>query len=172
MGVVGMIHVGLALAALASGAVILGAPQGTLLHKRLGYVYVAAMLGLNGSAFLMHRLLGTFGPFHVLALVSLGTLFMAVMPLFTRHRGWLLHHYAWVCWSYVGLVAALVAEVGVRLPGLESHRLLWLAVIIGGSMGVTAAGGYLMERNRKRLLGRIAAGKRAQPYRAEERMLP
>ena len=47
-------------------------------------------------------------------------------PLFARHKeNWPLKHFEFMFWSYVGLLAAFVSEVMVRLPlilGVESSR--------------------------------------------------
>ncbi|HEV2292419.1 MAG TPA: hypothetical protein VGR35_01105 [Tepidisphaeraceae bacterium] len=56
---------------MACGLLVLLRAKGTRSHRVIGYLYVAAMLALNVTAFLIYRLYGRFGPFHVAALVSL-----------------------------------------------------------------------------------------------------
>lgn len=69
---VGQLHLAAALMALAAGGLMLRRPKGTRSHRRSGWLYVASMLTLNGTALLIYRLTGRFGPFHIAALVSLG----------------------------------------------------------------------------------------------------
>ena len=57
MTLLGTLHVGFGLAAIASGAAVLLRRKGTASHRRLGWAYAAAMLGLTGSAMLIYRLI-------------------------------------------------------------------------------------------------------------------
>jgi uncharacterized membrane protein len=167
---IGWIHVALSLAALGVGAAIFALPQGTQRHRMLGYAYLAAMLGVNGSALMMHRFTGGWGPFHVFAVVSLVSLSLAIAPVLRRPKGWLIHHYYWTCWSYVGLVAALVVEIGVRLPGATSSGAVFGGVVGGGTALVTIAGGFLIERYRKALLSRVETTARERSVRGADRL--
>ena len=45
--------------------------KGTGVHRLVGFVYALTMFGVLGSAMLIYNLTGDFGPFHILALVSL-----------------------------------------------------------------------------------------------------
>ena len=55
----------------------------------------AASYSLNVTALMIYRLFGTFGPFHVAALVSLATLAAGVVTVVRRRpaRTWVEHHY-------------------------------------------------------------------------------
>jgi uncharacterized membrane protein len=127
MGILGLIHVGFEMLALVFGLVIFCMTKGTQLHRCLGYLYVVSMLGLNVTALLIYRVFGAFGPFHVLALVSLASVVAGLVPAcLKRPRGkWLRRHYEAICWSYVGLLAATAAEIAVRLPFVHGHRTEW-----------------------------------------------
>jgi len=116
MPLLGLVHTGSALVALACGAVVLLRPKGTRAHRRLGWTYVASMATLNVTALLIYRLFGGFGPFHVAALVSLATLAAGVVTAVRRRpaHNWVEHHYWWMAYSYLGLVAAGVAETTTR----------------------------------------------------------
>ena len=141
MNLLGWTHTSLAVAALASGAAVLLRRKGTPGHRRLGWVYVGSMVGLNVKALFIYRLFGGFGPFHAAALVSLVTVVGGVLAVRRRPRGWAERHYWWMTYSYVGLLAAGVSEAVTRLPG----AVFWWAVLLA-SAAVFAAGGVLIGR--------------------------
>jgi hypothetical protein len=77
------------------------------------------LFALNVTAFLMYKVFGRFGPFHVQALINLTVLlagFGAVLLKRPRKRR-LPYHYYFIGFSYVGLVAAAVSEISARVPG-------------------------------------------------------
>ena len=113
----GAVHAALGLVALICGAVVLLRAKGTGAHRRIGGLYVAAMTCLNVTGLAIYDLYGHFGPFHVAALVSLATVAAGYVALYLRRpRGsWTEVHAIFFCWSYVGLWAAFVSEVVVRL---------------------------------------------------------
>ena len=111
----GAVHFTAAIVALAFGAIVLGAPKGTPLHRTIGAGYVAAMVILNASALAIYRLTGQFEPFHALALFSLATIARGVVPALRRRPGWLMAHYWSMAWSYLALLAAACGEIVVRL---------------------------------------------------------
>ena len=126
----GGLHIASALLALLLGALVLMRRKGTGIHRIIGYGYVLSMLSLNASALALYHLTGHFGPFHALALVSLGTVLIGVSaPVFRRH-GWLTTHYRSMAWSYIGLVAAACAEAMVRVP-LFQIRTAGGAIVVG-----------------------------------------
>lgn len=84
MYVTGAVHLLFAIAALASGLFIVLRRKGTRTHRRVGRVYALSMIGLNVTALMIYRLTGTFGPFHVAALVSLLTIVGGVLPALRR----------------------------------------------------------------------------------------
>ena len=141
MNTLGWIHTACSVSALVTGAVVLMRPKGTAGHRRLGWVYVGSMLGLNATAMFIYRLFGGFGPFHVAALLSLATLVGGMLPALRRRPGWVTRHYWWMAYSYVGLLAAAASEVATRLPG----TVFWGAVLLA-SFGVVAIGAVLINR--------------------------
>lgn len=142
MTTLGGFHVAAALLAMGAGAVVLLQRKGTRGHRRLGWVYVGSMLAMNGSALLIYRLFGGFGPFHVAAIASLGTLMVGVFVMRRpRDPRAVERHYYWMTWSYVGLLAAFVSEVGTRAPG----AVFWWAVL-AGTLLVLAVGARLIRR--------------------------
>jgi hypothetical protein len=78
------------------------------------------MLLLNTTALMIYDLYGRFGPFHVASVISLATLGAAFAPVYLRRPpvAWMQLHATFMCWSYVGLLAAFVSEVAVRVPGI------------------------------------------------------
>lgn len=102
------IHAALGIVALVSGAWNLITKKGTRRHRFAGWVYAVSMFGLIGTSFTIFELFGGFGPFHAMALMSAGTLALALyFPLRrNQYANWLEHHYMWITWSYVGLVMA------------------------------------------------------------------
>lgn len=102
------IHTLFGVAALISGAWNLVAIKGTRRHRTVGWVYVGSMTGLIFTSFGIFEVFGGFGPFHVLSLVSGGTLAIAIyFPLRRKHHGsWMVQHYFWISYSYVGLIMA------------------------------------------------------------------
>ena len=137
----GLMHTILGMVALALGANIISQFKGTNRHRRVGHAYVMSMVLLNATAFGLYDLTGTFGPFHAFSLVSLVTLAAGFIPV-RRHSpsDWMLKHAIFMCWSYVGLVAAFVSEVVSRLPGVP-----FAASIAAASVIVVAMGGFLIH---------------------------
>lgn len=148
----GFLHTLFALLAMAAGLLVILLNKGTRRHKLAGWVYVSAMIALNVSAFYVH-VLYQFGPFHYMAIFSLLTVLAGVSAplLFRSWGGWLRLHYDLMLWSYVGLMAAFVAEVAVRLPFVKSTGVFWLCVA-AGSFICFAVGGWLIGSLRKRFI--------------------
>jgi uncharacterized membrane protein len=96
-----------AAAAVCLGCGIFIARRGTPLHRKFGYAYVTSMLILNVSALLLYARTGSFGPFHIAALISLATLLAGAIPAITRtpKTVWLALHWEFMSWSFVGLLA-------------------------------------------------------------------
>ncbi len=148
----GLIHIGFALAALGSGLVVVLRPKGTAPHRHVGRIYAASMIGLNGTALMIYRLFGGFGPFHVFALISLVTVAGGLVPVIRRRpRGrWVEHHAYWMTWSYVGLLAAAVSEITTRVP---SSPFWWM--VFGSTLLVVAIGQRLISSHVPRIVGEM-----------------
>lgn len=118
MSTLGLIHTVFGLVALAAGTAVVFLPKGGRWHRTLGHVYLTNMIALNASGLFIYDLFGHFGPFHWMALASLLTLLLGMVPVFTRRpRGrWLELHAGFILGSYVGLIAATASEVTSRLP--------------------------------------------------------
>ena len=149
---IGQFHLATAIVALVAGAWVLPRRKGTRAHRRAGWVYVGSMLALNVSALLIYRLTGRFGPFHIAALVSLGGLIGGIVPMLQRPRraNWLEKHYFFMSYSYLGLVAAAVAETSTRVPALRAFAggptmTFWIVVALA-TFAVMGIGSRVVRR--------------------------
>ncbi|WP_420456009.1 DUF2306 domain-containing protein [Rubrivirga sp.] len=129
---IALVHTALGVTALATGAFVLVRRKGDRLHRVVGRVYAGALValcvlsfGLRDSTPFFHG----YGPFHVAALVSLGTVTAGVVVARRRRENWLGAHYMWMAWSYIGLVMATGGHVvhpiviglrGMGVPGAVS----------------------------------------------------
>lgn len=147
---IGLIHVIAALVALLTGTLIFFINKGGLLHRRIGYGYVVSMLVLNSSAFMIYRLFGTFGPFHIAALFSTVSILGGMVPVLLRHRvrNWLQWHYYLMNWSVVGLYAAFWAETFTRTLPMGQF---W-PIVVGATAMTTTVGSVLIRRHAARFL--------------------
>ena len=100
------------LLSLIAGLAIILLNKGTPLHKAVGRVYVISMYVLCLASFTIRDTTPFFkglGMFHIMALVSLGTVTAGLVPVLYRRnfKDWYGWHYSFMLWSYVGLVMAL-----------------------------------------------------------------
>ncbi|MBI4749524.1 MAG: DUF2306 domain-containing protein [Acidobacteria bacterium] len=142
MSTIGLIHTILGGTAIFFGFLVVTLPKGTRLHRTFGHLYFSAMMGLNLTALSLYRLFKTVGPFHILALISLGYTVAGVWYAIRQHprQYWLSKHIRFMSWSYVGLLAAASAEIACRIPGTS----FWLAVVIPSCL-VSLIGWYIIE---------------------------
>ena len=152
MNIIGTIHVALAVTAMLSGLVVLLRRKGDRRHRQMGWVYGASMLGLNGTALMLYRLFGRFGPFHLAALVSLLTVIggLASARFHKPKGGWVRAHAYWMTWSYVGLLAAAASEASTRLPDSPFWGMVFVA-----TFAVIGAGAVMIKRGVPRALQRF-----------------
>ncbi len=110
----GLLHVSAAVVALVCGVVIFAARKGTMRHRRLGFLYLGAMIYVNLAAWAVDTD-GALGPFHVLTLVSVATLAAAygIVVLGRRGRATSEAHGIMMAWSYAGAVAAGLGQAAV-----------------------------------------------------------
>lgn len=145
----GLIHGILGLVSVALGTAMILRRKGGRAHRRIGVAYVACMVALNVTALLIYDLFGRFGPFHWLALLSLGTTMAGFVPAWLRRplrraacaqgkpAGWLEMHARFMSWSYAGLMAAFASEIGARVPGVPFvHGVVWPTVFVIGIAAV------------------------------------
>lgn len=160
-GAMGWMHLCSAFASLGSGAAVIVLGKGTPLHRATGLAYVFSMLTLNATALSLYNMTGHFGPFHALALVSLGCTLMGVAQPLLKHPGWLMRHYLWMARSYIGLLAAAVAETLVRVPALHVNTTMRaFALGIGSALLLGGVGAALIRRLKQIALRYPAASAR------------
>ncbi|MBA3890906.1 MAG: DUF2306 domain-containing protein [Gemmatimonadaceae bacterium] len=164
---IGWIHTIAAVAAMVTGAAVLVTRKGTRRHRQVGWAYVASMLLLNLTALLIYRLFGGFGPFHVAAVFSLATVLAGTIAALRARKARrsrnaaarakaLEHHYQWMTWSYVGLMAAAVSEVATRVPALQpapGQGVVFGITVAVATLIVVGVGGHLIRGRRVPLLG-------------------
>ncbi|MEJ8804168.1 DUF2306 domain-containing protein [Pontibacter sp. H249] len=125
----GWFHLATALLAMIAGAFVLAVNKGTVRHKRVGYVYVFAMVLVCGSALGIYNLTGRFGVFHIMAIVSSLTLVLGMMPLLLRNqpRKYKAVHVWFMYYSVLGLYAAFASELSVRIPDKPFFAMVGIA---------------------------------------------
>ena len=148
----GLVHFLMALAAMLFGAAVIFIRKGTRKHRWMGRSYVAMMLGLNGTALLNYELYGRFGPFHWMVLASLATVVAGFVPTWRKAPGWIYRHAYFMAWSYIGLMAAAVAEVTSRVPGWSFGP----SVVIS-SVVVIVAGVWMMRKTIPHVISALPA---------------
>jgi uncharacterized membrane protein len=112
------LHAFLALAAFTLGAVQLIAPKGTLPHRTIGWLWVALMLVVSISSFLIQdlRVWGPWSPIHLLSIFTLITLPFAVWQ--ARRHNVAMHSRAMIG-IFTG--ALLIAGLFTFVPGRIMH---------------------------------------------------
>jgi uncharacterized membrane protein len=97
-------HVAAALGALALGTAVLFLRKGTLVHRRIGWLWVGAMFAVAVTSFWITGIRpGQFSPIHLLSLLTLATLPYAI---WARRVGRISSHRAAMITLYVSLVTA------------------------------------------------------------------
>ena len=145
----GFTHLVVAIAALVAGTLVVLTTKGSARHVLAGRAYLLAMLAVNASAFMIYELYSGFGLFHWAAVFSLATVLAGYLSARQRRPGWKIRHAYFMSGSYVGLIAALAAELLTRTPWLP---FLWAVGL--ASAAVFAIGLYVMFRVVPRLVGR------------------
>lgn len=154
---IGGIHSFTAVLALLFGTIVISSKKGTKRHKKIGYAYVASMLILNISAFPLNGLFGGIGWFHLFILMSLPYVLIGLyFPIFRRNDiNWKVRHLEMMSYSYVGLLAAFVAELFVRVPlFLGANNINYFVIgifIVSGIMGLV--GFTLIQKTKSKIQG-------------------
>jgi len=156
----GWLHLIVSILALVFGTWVLITPKGTRAHRRIGYLYAVSMILLIVTAFLIYRLFGRFGVFHVAAIASAVTLAGGMIPaLLRKPKNWLDLHFSFMYWSVFGLYAAFVAEMAVRLPfrTMFNSSLAFFTTVIISSLATMLVGRFIFFAYKKRWQGLSAA---------------
>lgn len=105
-------HVAAALTAIVVGGLVVLLPKGVGRHRLIGFIYVVAIVIVDIAALQVHEE-AAFGVFHALAVVSLLTVAIGIVPLLLGSRSPLalsFHAYSMAS-SYAGLLAAGAGQV-------------------------------------------------------------
>lgn len=98
------------------------------------------------TSFMIYRLFGGFGIFHIAALVSIITLLGVMIPAFLRKPdGWVILHFSFIYWSVLGLYVAFLSEIVTRVPDTPFLGMLGIGTCI-----IMAVGGpcfYIKKRS-------------------------
>ena len=140
---IGILHLVSSILSMIFGAAVLFSNKGTQFHRQIGYAYTANMLIILVTALFIYRLFGSFGPFHYLAVIGFFYLAGGMIPAIFRLKNWIRFHVYFMYWSVVGLYAAFMAEVAVRIPNVS----FWWMVGIGTGI-VSFLGGVLYSRKK------------------------
>ena len=142
---IGFIHLVTAAIALIAGTYVLISRKGTTIHKRIGYIYFISMLIMLITSFMIYRLFGGFGIFHIAAIVSFVTILGGLIPVFfKKSKSWVLHHFSWTYWSIIGLYAAFASEILTRIPESPFFGMLGFATIT-----IFAVGSFYFKKKQK-----------------------
>ena len=136
-------HIAAAVSALLAGAAVLVRPKGTRTHRRVGTIYVLALVLVNVAALSLHRE-NAFGVFHALAVASLVTIAVGLSPLLLGKRSETViatHAYC-MTWSYAGLVAAGCGQLAVAI-GQDLSA--WVVPVVIGTV-LTVSGVIIFGR--------------------------
>lgn len=152
----GTVHVVFAIAALISGATVVFRPKGDRWHRIIGYFYAIFLLLVNISALLVYEDAVGMGPFHFLAIISLVTLICGFIPAFLRRpvSSWLELHAYFIVWSYVGLVAAGIAQFATMSSDLPAYFSVGLPSIL-----IAIIGGVLIYTRVPKILATFGSGR-------------
>ncbi|MBR0778203.1 DUF2306 domain-containing protein [Bradyrhizobium diazoefficiens] len=116
------LHAFAAMAAFVLGLVQFAAPKGTLPHRTIGWIWVVLMIVVAVSSFWINkiRLVGPFGPIHLLSIFALVMLPLAVWRAHT-HR--VAAHRRIMILMFAG--ALVVAGLFTLVPGRIMHRVVF-----------------------------------------------
>ena len=116
------VHAFAAMAAFALGLVQFAAPKGTLPHRTVGWIWVAVMAVVALSSFWIHqiRLVGPFGPIHLL---SIFVLVMLPLAVWKAHRHQVGTHQRIMISMFLG--ALVIAGLFTLVPGRIMHQVVF-----------------------------------------------
>jgi uncharacterized membrane protein len=166
MDTLGVVHLVFSIIAIGAGALVVMNAKGTRWHRTFGHIYATSMVGVIVTAFSIYDLTGNFGPFHVAASLSAVTLSAGLYFVLARRPkyNWIEWHAHWMSWSYIGLIAALIAESLTRfiMPRvallLEEHELrnVFWSIVVVSALGTFAFGWWLVRTKLPQTLGTVS----------------
>lgn len=149
------IHAGAAMLSFLLGTLVLLLRKGTSLHKAMGRIWVALMVTVALSSFLITEV-RMFGPYSLIHALSIFTLFGLVQAIRAIRRGDVKAHRANMIGLYGG--ALILAGAFTLVPGRRMHAVLfadggWTALIVGSSFAAIVGAVLAIRR---RVEGRAA----------------
>jgi uncharacterized membrane protein len=116
------LHAFAAMTAFALGLVQFAAPKGTLPHRTLGWIWVGLMFVVALSSFWIHgiRMVGPFGPIHLL---SIFTLVIVPLGVWRAHTHRVAAHRGIMIFTFAG--ALVIAGLFTLLPGRIMHQVVF-----------------------------------------------
>ncbi len=108
-------------------------PKGGKQHKKIGKIYAVAMLTVALSGFGIYESSGTFSIFHFFSIVTITSITLGWVSIIryvkTKNPSWLIHHYFNMCYSFMGLNLAALAQA---MRGMTFHSLneYYLTVLV------------------------------------------
>ena len=149
--VVAAAHVTAALSALLAGFAVLSLPKGTRTHRAIGTTYLLALVLVNAAALSLHRE-NVFGVFHALAVASLVTIAVGLVPLLLGKRSprVIATHAFCMTWSYAGLAAAGCGQLAVAVG---DDLAAWVVPVVIGA--VLSIGGVVIFGRVPSILDRL-----------------
>ena len=116
------LHAFAAMAAFAIGLVQFAAPKGTLPHRTVGWIWVGLMVMVAASSFWIHqiRMVGPFGPIHLL---SIFVLVMLPLAVWKAHRHQVGTHRRIMTSMFLG--ALVIAGLFTLMPGRIMHQVVF-----------------------------------------------
>lgn len=153
----GLVHLGAAMAALVLGLATIARPKGTPAHRMLGGAYAVLLLVVDIAALAIPRGDDGFGPFQVLAVISLVTLGVGIVPMWVlpRTEGVIAVHAITMSFSYVGLVGAGLSQAAAQAFPDSSAM-----AVVAASLATFAVGTLAIVA---RVPGAIGALSRSRP---------
>lgn len=151
------IHAGAAIVSFVLGTLVLLLRKGTRLHRAMGRIWVALMVVVALSSFLITevRMFGPYSLIHVLSVVTLVGLVQAIRAI---RRGDVRAHRANMVGLYCG--ALILAGAFTLAPGRRMHAMLfadggWTAAMV--ALGFAGAVGTVLLVRRR--IGEAVAGR-------------
>ncbi|MFK8058064.1 MAG: hypothetical protein AB8F78_18195 [Saprospiraceae bacterium] len=143
----GLIHLIASVSSLVTGTLVLFMTKGTESHKKVGYLYVASMVVVILTAFMIYRLFNSWGIFHYTTVVSLVTISLGMIPIWLKKpvNSWKYLHFSFMYWSVIGLYAAFVSETLTRIPDAPFFGIVGIATFV-----VMLVGGIAFGMNKKK----------------------
>ena len=146
---VGWVHLISSIISLITGTWIVLTKKATQLHKRIGYIYVFAMIIVIITSFMIYRLFNGFGIFHGFAILSTIALVGGMLPMLKKNRTAkdLEQHATVMGWSVVGLYCAFISETCSRI------QFDYAMIVLGLGCGLTCTlGNYLINKTKDKYI--------------------